>query len=134
MRRIRASWQPLSVLLLAVLAFQACGGLNPLCGSSRPAPVLASLAPATATLAQTQQGLLLTLNGSHFVTASVVIVNGTTLITTITSAQQLQAAIPTNLISAPGTASVSVKTPAGTTGDLGCSSGGTSQALVLTIT
>jgi hypothetical protein len=134
MKQIRASWQPLSALLLALLVFQSCGALNPLCGSARPAPVLGSLSPATATFAQTQQGLLLTLTGSHFVTSSVVIINGTTLTTSITNAQQLQATIPTNLIAAPGTASVTVKTPSGTTGDLGCSSGGTSHALTLTIT
>jgi hypothetical protein len=134
MKQFCTSCLPPSALLLALLVFQACGALNPLCGSSRPAPVLTSLSPATATFAQTQQGLLLTLTGSHFVTSSVVVINGTTLTTSITSAQQLQATLPTNLISAPGTASVTVKTPAGTTGDLGCSSGGTSQTLTLTIT
>jgi len=134
MQRIRASWQPLSALLLALLLLPSCNALNPLCRSARPAPVLGSLSPDTATFAQTQQSLVLTLNGSHFVTSSVVIINGTTLTTIITSAQQLQATIPTTLISAPGTASVTVKTPSGTTGDLGCSSGGTSHALTLTIT
>jgi len=134
MRRIRASWQLLGALLLALLVFQGCGALNPLCGSARPAPVLGSLSPATITFAQTQQGFLLTLNGSHFVSSSVVVINGTTLITTITSAQQLQATLPTNLISAPGTANVTVNTPSGTSGDLGCSSGGTSHAVLLTIT
>jgi hypothetical protein len=133
MQRIRASWQLPIALLLALLTFEGCGALNPLCGSARPAPVLGSLSPAAITFAQTQQGFLLTLNGSHFVTSSVVIINGATLSTTINSAQQLQAAIPTNLILAPGTASVTVKTPSGNSGDLGCSSGGTSHTLILTI-
>jgi hypothetical protein len=134
MERIPASWQSLSALVLALAVLPSCNAINPLCGSARPAPVLASLSPATATFAQTQQGLPLTLSGSHFVTSSVVIINGTTLSTTITSAQQLQTTIPTTLITAPGNANVTVKTPSGTTGDLGCSSGGTSHALVLTIT
>jgi len=73
-------------------------------------------------------------NGSHFVSSSVVVINGTTLSTKVTSTQQLQVTITTALISAPGTANVTVKTPGGTSGDLGCTSGGTSRALVLTIT
>jgi hypothetical protein len=63
-----------------------------------------------------------------------VIINGTTLSTTVQSSQQLQVAIPTDLISGPGTASVTVNTPSGNSGYLGCSSGGTSSALTLTIT
>jgi len=97
-------------------------------------PVINSLSPATITLAEVQQGVVLTVNGSQFVSSSVVIINGTTLTTTEVSSQELQVTITTALISAPGTASVTVNTPGGTTGDLGCSSGGTSSALVLTIT
>jgi hypothetical protein len=85
-------------------------------------------------LAEVQPGFLLTVSGSQFVSSSVVVINGTTLSTTITSSQQLQVTITTALISAPGTASVTVNTPSGNTGDLGCTSGGTSHALVLTIT
>jgi hypothetical protein len=46
----------------------------------------------------------------------------------------LQVTITNSLISDPGTASVTVHTPAGNSGNLGCTSGGTSHALVLTIT
>ena len=134
MKPICASWLPLGVLLSALVLLPGCGAINPLCSSARPAPVLASLAPSSITFAQVQTGFLLTLNGSHFVSASVVVINGTTLSTTITSAQQVQATIPINLITVPGTASVTVKTPSGTSGDLGCTSGGTSHALTLTIT
>jgi hypothetical protein len=81
-----------------------------------------------------QGGLLLTANGSQFVSASVVLVNGTSLATTVSSSQQLQATVTTAVVPAAGTASVTVNTPSGTTGDLGCSSGGTSAALTLTIT
>jgi hypothetical protein len=64
----------------------------------------------------------------------VVVINGTTLSTLVTSSQHLQATITTAVISAPGTASVTVNTPSGNSGNLGCTSGGTSRALVLTIT
>jgi len=85
-------------------------------------------------MAEVQAGFLLTVNGSQFVSSSVVVIDGTTLSTTITSSQQLQVTITTALISAAGTASVIVNTPSGNTGNLGCTSGGTSHALVLTIT
>lgn len=134
MKLINASLRPLSALLLAVLILQGCNALNPLCGSARPAPTIASLSESTITFAQVQQGFLLTVNGSHLVSSSVVIINGTTLSTQVLSRQQLQVTITTALISGPGTASVTVNTPSGTSGDLGCTSGGTSHALVLTIT
>lgn len=134
MKPINASLRPLSGLLLAVLIFQGCNALNPLCGSARPAPTIASLSESTITFAQVQQGFLLTVNGSDLVSSSVVIINGTTLSTQVLSRQQLQVTITTPLISGPGTASVTVNTPSGTSGDLGCTSGGTSHALVLTIT
>ena len=136
MRTIGSSWRTGALVLTLVVSFlvlPGCNALNPLCSSARPAPVIGSLAPNSVTFAQLQQGFVLTVNGSHFVTASVVVINGTKLSTTIPSAQQLQATIPTTLITGPGTASVTVNTPSGTSGDLGCSSGGTSKALVLTI-
>lgn len=108
--------------------------MNALCGSSRPAPILNSLADTTITLAQVQAGFLLTLNGSEFVGSSVVIINGTTVTTQVLSSKQLTVTITTALISAPESASITVSTPSGNTGYVGCTSGGTSQALVLTIT
>jgi hypothetical protein len=134
MKPIGAFLRFLGVPVLALLVFQGCNALNPLCGSARPAPIIASLSPSTVTLAQVQQGFLLVVNGSQFVSSSVVVVNGRMVATLATSNQQLQATITTAVVSAPGTASVTVDTPSGTTGNVGCSSGGTSQALVLTIT
>jgi len=134
MRPISAFLRFFSALLFAVLLFQGCNALNPLCGSARPVPVIGSLSPSTATFAEVQKGLLLTVNGSQFVSSSVVVINGTTLSTLATSSQQLQVTITSAVISAPGTASVTVNTPSGNSGDLGCTSGGTSKALVLTIT
>jgi hypothetical protein len=134
MKRISAFLRPLCVLLLTLLIFQGCNALNPLCGSARPTPIIGSLSASTITFAEVQQGFLLTVSGSQFVSSSVVVINGTTLSSTVTSSQQLQVTITTALISAPGTASVTVNTPSGNSGDLGCTSGGTSRALVLTIT
>jgi hypothetical protein len=44
----------------------------------------------TATFAEVQQGFLLTVNGSQFVSSSVVVINGMTLSTTATSSQQFE--------------------------------------------
>jgi hypothetical protein len=131
---ISAFWQPLSVLLLASLFLPGCNALNPLCGSARPAPIIGSLSASTITFAEVQQGFPLTVDGSQFVSSSVVVINGATLSTQILSSKQLQVTITTDVISAPGTASVTVKTPSGNSGDLGCTSGGTSSVFVLTIT
>ncbi len=134
MKPIGDCMRPLGVPVLALFVLQGCNTLNPFCGSARPAPIIGSLSPSTVTLAQLQQGFLLIVNGSHFVSSSVVVVNGTMVATLATSSQRLQATITTAVVSAAGTASVTVDTPSGTTGDIGCSSGGTSQPLVLTIT
>jgi hypothetical protein len=134
MKRIGAFLAPLSVALLALLVFEGCNAINPLCGSARPSPIIASISPSTVTFAQVQQSFLLVVNGSQFVSSSVVVVNGTNVATLATSSQQLQATITTAVIPAAGTANVAVNTPSGTSGDVGCSSGGTSQSVVLTIT
>lgn len=134
MKRVGVFFGSISALLLALLVFQACNALNPACGSARPAPTIASLSASTITLAQVQQGFVLTVNGSQFVSSTVGEINGTPLSTLVTSSTQLQVTITSAVISAAGTASVTVNTPSGNTGDLGCTSGGTSSALVLTIT
>jgi len=134
MKRIRTPLRSLSVLVLASLVFPACNSLNPLCGSARPAPAISSLSASTITLAQVQEGFVLNVYGSKFVSSSVVVINGTNLNTLVTSSTQLQFTITTAVISAPGTVGVTVNTPSGNSADLGCSSGGTSGALVLTVT
>jgi hypothetical protein len=134
MRRISAFLRPFSALVLALLAFQACNAINPLCGSARPAPIIGSLSASTITFAEVQPGFVLNVYGAQFVSSSVVVINGTKVSTVVTSSTQLQATITTAVISAPGTADVAVDTPSGNSGDLGCTSGGTSGSLVLTIT
>ena len=121
-------------VLLSLLFFPGCNATNPICGSSRPAPLIGSLSPSTMDFAQVQQGAALIVNGSQFVSSSVVVVNGETLSTTVTSSKQLKVTITTGLISGPGAVNVSVQTPGGNSGDLGCASGGNSSVLVLTIT
>jgi len=120
--------------LLGIMFLAGCGVPNPFCGSARPKPVLTSLAPNPTSLTQVEQGLLLTVNGSHFYSSSIVLWNGVVLPTTVVSATQLQATITTTQISSPGTAQIVVHTPANLSGDLGCDSGGDSKALTFTVT
>jgi hypothetical protein len=134
MKRISAYLRSLSALAFALLAFQACNAINPLCGSARPTPIMGSLSASTITFAEVQPGFVLNVYGAQFVSSSVVVINGTKLSTVVTSSTQLQATITTAVISGPGAADVAVDTPSGNSGDVGCNSGGTSGSLVLTIT
>jgi hypothetical protein len=83
--------------------------------------------------ADVQQGALLTVNGSQFVSSTEAVINSTILSTTVVSPQQLNVKLSTDLISAPGSISVMAQTPSGTSGDLGCTSGGKSSVLILTV-
>ncbi len=122
-------------LLLALLFLPGCGNntLNPFCGSARPAPLIGSLSPSTTTYSELQQGVMLTVNGSHFVAASQVVINTTPLAATVMSDQQLKVKLSADVISGPGTVKVRVLTPSGNSADVGCTSGGTSSVLVLTV-
>src|SRR5271167_3526376 len=132
MRCIQIQRSPFA-LVLAIICLAGCGVHDPFCGSARPKPVLTSLVPNPATLIQVQQGLLLTVNGSSFYSSSIVVWNGAPLATTVVSSTELQATITTTQISSPGTAQITVHTPANLSGDLGCDSGGDSQAITLTV-
>jgi hypothetical protein len=134
MKQIRTFLLPLGALLFAALILQGCGALNPLCGSARPAPSIATLSATTITFAQIQQGYLLTVNGSHLVSSSSVFINGNIVATQVVSNTELQVTLTETMITGPGSASVTIHTPGGNSSDLGCSSGGTSDALTLTIT
>jgi hypothetical protein len=119
--------------LFVLLLLPGCNTLNPLCGSARPAPILNSISPKTMAFSQLPPTFVITATGSEFVSSSVVVFNGATLTTGVTNHSQLTATITSSMISAPGSFNVVVKTPAGNTGDVGCSSGGTSSAQVLTV-
>jgi|SRR5579864_535434 len=121
------------LLALAVSILGCNNTLNPLCSSSRPAPLIGSLSPSSMTLADLQQGQTLTINGSNFVSSSEVMINSTPLGATVVSPQEMQVTLNTAVISGPGPVKVSVNTPSGNTGDLGCSSGGKSSVLTLTV-
>ena len=123
----------LSSWLVVLLLLPGCNTLNPLCGSARPAPILNSISPATMVFSQLPPSFVIIATGNHFVSSSVVVFNGATLATAVTNHSQLTATITSSMILAPGSFNVSVKTPAGNTGNLGCSSGGTSSGQVLTV-
>lgn len=125
---------PSLAVLLALFFLAGCNATNPVCGSSRPKPLIGSLSPSTMDFSQVQQGVVLKVKGSQFVSSSVVVFNGQTLSTKVVSSQELQVTITTSLISAPGAFNVFVQTPGGNSGDLGCASGGSSSVLVLTVT
>jgi hypothetical protein len=107
--------------------------LNPLCGSARPAPVIGSLSPSSISFADVQQGATLTINGSHFVSSSLVLIDKTPISATIVSDAQMKVKLSTAVISAPGQVKVMVQTPSGNSGDVGCTSGGNSSVLTLTV-
>jgi hypothetical protein len=85
------------------------------------------------TFADVQQGALLTINGSKFVSSTEAVINSTPLSATVVSPQQLNVKLSTDIISAPGAVSVMVETPSGNSSDLGCTSGGKSSVLALTV-
>jgi len=124
----------LSSLLAVLLLLSGCNALNPLCGSARPVPVLSSISPTTMLFSQLPPSFVLTATGSQFVASSVVVFNGATLTTSVNSSSQLTVTITSSMIPAPGTFNVMVQTPAGNSGSLGCSSGGKSGTLTLTVT
>lgn len=124
----------LSLVALALLFIPGCSNsLNPFCGSSRPVPLIGSLSPSTVSFSQVQEGATLTVNGSEFVSASQVEINGTVLSTNVVSSTQLKVALTTGIITKPEAVKVKVLTPSGNSADLGCSSGGTSSVLMLTV-
>jgi len=83
-------------------------------------------------ISQLPPSFSLTLTGGHFVSSLVILFNGTTLSTLVVSSSQLTATITSSMISGPGSYNIQEQTPAGTSGDLGCSSGGKSSTLTLT--
>jgi len=122
-------------VLVALLFLAGCGNnaINPFCGSARPAPLIGSLQPSSVTFAQVQQGVMITVNGSNFVAASEVLLNGKTLSANVVSNQKLTIMLTTGEVSGPGSVKVTVHTPSGNSEDLGCNSGGTSSALTLAV-
>ena len=120
--------------LCLVLFLSGCSNtLNPLCGSARPAPLIGSVSPSSVSFSQVEEGVMLTVSGSNFVSASELVINGKVLGATIVSSQKLTILLTTGVISGPGTVGVTVLTPSGNSGDVGCTSGGQSSTLMLTV-
>lgn len=91
---------------------------------NNPAPTLNSLAPASAQAGAA--ALTITVNGADFVAASTVQWNGVDLPTTSVSSGTLQATVAANLLTAAGTATVTVVSPS--------PGGGTSNPQTFTLT
>src|ERR1700678_4364667 len=133
-KRVTTLLGPLTAILLASLILQGCNAINPFCGSARPAPNIASLSVTSITFAEVERGYPLSVNGSAFVSSSVVVVNGIEVSTEVASSTLLQVTLTTAEIPSTGIANILVKTPSGNSGDFGCKSGGNSRTLVLMIT
>jgi len=95
--------------------------------------MIGSLSPSNVSFSQVQQGTTLTVNGSQFVAASEVEINGKALATSVISNTQLKVTLTTGIITGPESVKVNVLTPSGNSADLGCSSGGKSSVLVLNV-
>jgi hypothetical protein len=85
------------------------------------------------TFAEVQQGVTLTVTGSNFVSASELLINTTPLSATVVSNQEMTVKLTPDVITGAGKVKVMVQTPSGNTGDLGCTSGGNSSVLMLTV-
>jgi len=135
--RFRSSALPFSCLVAAValtLAIVGCNNtFNPLCASARPAPVIGSISPATVPFTQVQNGTTLTITGSNFVSSTEVMIGSKPISAKVISPTKLTGKVNTGVISGPGDVRVAVDTPAGNTGELGCTSGGKSSVLTLTV-
>jgi hypothetical protein len=108
------------------------GGTNRICfddvaindyTAGNPAPSLTSITPSSATAGG--GAFTLTVNGTNFISGSVINWNGTALTTSFVSATQLTATVPAANITTAGTANVTVFTPS--------PGGGTSAASAFTV-
>jgi hypothetical protein len=121
LRSIDAAGQTSADQACTVFSVPAAPGSQP---PSNPVPVLGSLSPASAVAGGA--GLLLTVNGSGFVTSSVVLWDGAPRTTAFVSATQLRAVITAADLASARTVSVSVGTPS--------PGGGTSRTVSFTVT
>lgn len=127
-----AKWS-LAIPLLGVFAWPGCSAINPLCGSSRPVPVLTSINPTSITASEANGTFVLSVTGSQFVSSSVVVINKVQVATDVTSSTTIKATVGPSNLKGAGTYGVWVNTPAGNSGDLGCDSGGSSTQATLTV-
>ena len=79
--------------------------------NTNPVPILTSISPAADTVAAPD--FTMTLNGSNFISTSVVVFAGKFLTTTFVSANQLKATVPSGYLTTPGILNVNVFTANG---------------------
>ena len=82
---------------------------------------------------QLPPSIVLTATSTQFVASSLVVFNGATLATSVDSSSQATVIINSSMIPAPGSFNVVVRTPAGNSDNLGCTSAGTSSVRILTV-
>jgi hypothetical protein len=123
----------LTLVVAGAWALPGCSAINPLCGSSRPVPVLTSISPTTVTEADVLGTFILNIKGSNFVSSSVVVINKAQIASDVTSATTIKASVGPATLKSAGIYNVWVNTPAGNSGDLGCDSGGSSSQTTLTV-
>ncbi len=122
--RPKAAAPRFAASLLLMVALVGCGGgggTPPV--TENPVPTLTSISPTSATVGGL--AFTLTVNGSNFISTSVVRWNASDRTTTFVSAAQLTASIPATDIAAAGTVQVTVFNPS--------PGGGTSTGLTFTI-
>jgi len=118
MRLIRNLGLAVGSLLLSVATTSPAVAQNPVPLINQP-QVPDAVAPGGG-------GFVLTVNGSHFVSGSIVHWNGGALATTFVNGSQLKASVPASNVAQPGTASVTVVNPG--------PGGGTSNVVFFEIT
>lgn len=115
---------------IAIAGTRAIDVLNPdsqnsndltLTVNAAPAPTITSLSPGSVLSGSPQ--ITLTVNGTNYLSSSIVRVNGVDRATTFVSATQLTAIIPESLLAQPGTLSITIANP-----------GAVSSATTLTVT
>ena len=99
----------LIVALAACALASACSNYNTNLSIQTSSSVLAFVSPATATVGA--QGFTITANGSGFTTGALILWNGKALTTTLVSANQLTAPVPTSDLTTAGTVQVAVQIP-----------------------
>jgi trimeric autotransporter adhesin len=99
----------LIVALVACALASACSQYNTNLSLQTSSSILSFVSPSTATVGG--QGFTITANGSGFTTGALILWNGTSLTTTLVSANQLTAPVPASDIAAAGTVKVAVQIP-----------------------
>ena len=101
-----------TVLVLVCGLCMALYGTSGIAQAQNPVPLI-NLPLVPDAIAPGGSGITLTVNGTGFVSGSVVHWNGSPLATTLVSGSQLTATVPASALATPGTASVTVVSPSG---------------------